>query len=360
MTLRWVFAALFAAVPPALDEAANQCQRELQSVHGKEPLDEARTLEKCAGIETKRERHLDASKRYADAARLSRSDLKYRRKLLSLRKRAADKAKAPNTSALANDVLEADRTLDQVSRNPRRSTETLEKTLSSLAEAAQAYRRDRDEERAEEAQALRALVLVRSSKPDDGLRAAEKVVAKSNASKYAAVVAHEARAWALLEKNDAEGAASAAIMFNHLKNPGGRSTLLERACSRFEKEAGAGKCIRLEIKLTGEVSFTDFSIGRRKQELSDDDIEKVHAQALPALEDCVLTAAKKEKELYRNVDIEISWAIGTEGQAYDVDVTPSRNKADIFPCAEGRLKRVRYPKVVSKEPKNVTIPYHLD
>jgi hypothetical protein len=202
--------------------------------------------------------------------------------------------------------------------------------------------------------------LVRSSKPDDGLRVAEKVVSKSDTSKYAAVLAHEARAWALLEKNDVEGAAEAAIRFNQLKNPGGRSPLLDRACSRFEKEAGAGKCIRLEIKLTGEVSFTDFSTGRRIQELSEDDIDKVHAQALPALEDCVLAAAKREKEFYRGVEIQISWSIDTEGQVYDVDIAPSRNKNDIMPCAAARLKRLRYPKVVSKERKNVMIPYHLD
>jgi hypothetical protein len=343
----------------SFDEAADACRRALRIATTKEPLERASNLALCGEVESKRERPLEASKRYAEAARLARPDLRLRRKLLTQRKREAERAKAENSKALADEVLEADRTLDQVARRPRREGQSLDKTLESLAEAAQTYRRDRDSDRAEEALALRALVLVRSQKPDDGLRAAERVV-KQKLSKYAALVVHEARAYALLEKGDLENGVRAALEYSHLRNPGGRTPILDRACALFDKENGEGKCTRLEIKMNGEPTFTDFSTGKRKSELSQDDIDKVHSQALPALEDCVLSAARKEPEFYRNVDIELSWVIDAEGRAQDVEVVPNRNKKDIMPCAQSRLSRLRYPKVYSRERKNVTIPYHLD
>jgi hypothetical protein len=344
----------------SFDEAADACRRALRLARGMEPLERAANLALCGDVESRRERHLEAAKKYAEAARLARPDLRLRRKLLNQRKKEAERAKAENSTALANEVLEADRTLDQVLRRPRRAGEGLDKTLESLAEAAQTYRRDRDTDRAEEALALRALVLVRSQKPDDGLRAAERAASKRNLSRFAALVVHEARAYAFLEKGEVENGVHAAIEYSNLKNPGGRTPILDRACQRYDQENGAGKCTRLEIRMTGEPTFTDFSIGRRKAELSEEDIERVHAQALPALEDCVLDAAKKEPEFYRNVDIELSWVIDAEGRAKDVDIVPQRNKPDIMPCAEARLSRLRYPKVYSRERKNVTIPYHLD
>ena len=352
-------AARAALAKKSFDEAAQSCHRALRLVRGKDPLDQAAVLELCGDVEVRRERHLEAAKRYAEAARAARPNLKLRRKLLNRRKAEAARAKAERGTALANEVLEADRTLDQVMRRPRRAGESLDKTLSSLAEAAQTYRRDRDNERAEEALALRALVLVRSEKAEDGLRAAERVVSKKP-SKYAAILAHEARAWALMERGDVDDAARAAIQYSSLRNPGGRTPILDRACNLYDKEKGDGQCTRLEIKLTGDATFTDFSTGRRKQELTDEDIERVHAQALPALEDCVLSAAKREPEFYRSVEIEVSWSIDSEGRAVDIDLAPSRNKKDILPCAQARILRLRYPKVVSRERKNVVIPYRLD
>ncbi len=383
MTLRWgVITALLLAAPSArgapaeyselvratraalakksFDEAADSCMRALAAVKGKEPLEEARVHELCGDVEVKRERHLEAAKRYAAGARIAGEDLKYRRKLLFLRKQEAQRAKADKSVELANDLLEADRTLDQVVRRPRRSGDALEKTLSALADAAQVYRRDRDPDRAEEALALRALVLVRSAKPDDGLRAAERVVAKSSAPKRAAIIAHEAKTWALMDRGDAEGAAGSAIMFNHLRSPEQRSPLLDRACHLYDKANGDGSCARLEIKLTGDVTFTDFSLGKRKSELTDADIERVHAEALPALEDCVLSAARRDPEFFRGVDVQLSWTIDAEGRATDVEMSPNRNKKDIMPCAGPRIAKLRYPKVFSKERKNVTIPYHLN
>ncbi len=344
----------------AFDEAAQDCRHAIQAAKRREPMKEALALELCGDIETRRERHLEAARRYASAAKHSREDLKLRRKLLSLRKRAAEKAKAESSVALAAEVMEADRTLEQVTRRPRRGGDSLDKTLSALAEAAETYRKDRDRDRAEEALALRALVMVRSDKAEDGLRAVDRVLSKPNPSKYAALAAYEARTVALLDRGDNAGAATAAIAFNGLANPGARSPLLDRACYRYDQEKGAGQCARLEIRVTGQVTFTDYSLAKRKRELTDEDIERVHAQALPALEACVLAAAKKEPEFYRNVDIQISWVIDPEGRAVDIELVPKRNKPDIMPCAQERLMRVRYPKVFSRERKNVTIPYHLD
>ena len=343
----------------SFDEAASSCLKAVRAVRGKEPLQEASALELCGDVEVRRERHLEAAKKYAEAARLARPDLRLRKKLLFQRKKESEKAKAERSIELAKEVLEADRMLDQVAKRPRRDGVGLDKTLTSLAEAAQTYRKDRDHERAEEALALRALVLVRSQKPDDGLRAAEKVVSKQKLSKYAAVVVHEARAYALLEKGDLEAGTRAAFEYSKLRNPGGRTPILDRACQRYDEANGAGKCTRLEIELMGEPSFTDFSTGKRKSELTDADIDRVHAQALPALEDCVLRAAKREPEFYRNVEIQLSWVIDSEGRAHEIDVVPNRNKPDILPCVESRLTRLRYPKVYSKERKNVTIPFHL-
>jgi hypothetical protein len=352
-------AARAAMAKRSFDEAAGACRQALRLVRGKEPLREASALEVCGDVEMRRERPMEAAKRYAQAARLAREDLKLRRKLLNRRKKAAEKAKAEKSAELANEILEADRTLEQVRRRPRRSGDGLEKALSSLAEAAQTYRRDRDPDRAEEALALRALVLVRSEKPDDGLRAAERVVSKRPA-KHAAILAHEARAWALLERGEVESAAKAAIEYSRLRSPGHRTPIMDRACRKYDGEHGDGQCTRLEIKLTGDATFTDFSAGKRKPELTDDDIERVHAQALPALEDCVLAAARKEPELYRNVEIQLSWSIDPEGRPIELDVAPTRNEPDIMPCAKSRLERIRYPKVYSRERKNVVIPYRLD
>lgn len=348
----------------AFDEAATACRKAERAARHDTPLDQARALQLCGDVEMRRERWRAAMDRYGAAARNARADLRLREKLLYARKNAAQKAKATRSVELVGEVLEADRTLRQTMRRPRRRGASLDMTLAALSDAEKIYRRDRDRARAAEARAVRGLVLVRSGKPDEGVQIAERLISGRRTPRHAAMTAHQAMATALLAKGEIEAAARSAVRFNHLRNqelpeerrPHSRAPLLERACAKL----GPGACTRLELELTGEITFTDFSKGRRKKELSEEDIERVHAQALPALEACVLAAARKEPEFYRGVDIQLSWSIDPEGRAIQIDLSPKRNRPDILPCAEKRLSWLRYPKVFSRERKNVVIPYHLD
>jgi tetratricopeptide (TPR) repeat protein len=351
-----------------VDEASERCLEARRAGSALGPLEEAKALELCGQIEERRDRFLGAADRYASGARLASQDLRLRQRLLSSRRRAADRAKAQKSVELATAVLEADRALKQTMLRPRREGAALEATLAALAKAERTYRSDGDRDRAQEARAVRALVLARSKRPDDAERIATKVVEADRRAPGAERIAHEALATVLLERDDLEQAVRSAIRFNQLRNQTlpeekryrTRAPILARICAKLEQRTRPGQCTRLEIELAGEPTFTDFSAGRRKPELTDEDIERVHAEALPAVEACVLGAAKKEPELYRGVDIELTWAIDSEGRAVEVDLTPQRNREDIMPCASARLERVRYPKAVSRERKTVVIPYRID
>lgn len=348
----------------SLDEAATACRKAERAARGESPLAEAQALQLCGDVEMRRERFRAAADRYGDAAKRAREDLRLRERLLYARRNAARKGKATRSVELTKDVLKADRTLRQAMRRPRRRGKALDKTLAALSEAEQVYRRDRDRDRAVEARAVRSLVLVRSGKPDAGVRIAERLTDARRTPEHAQMIAHQALATVRYEQGEMESAARSAIRFNHLRNKGlpeerrwhSRAPLLDRVCSKL----GVSECTRLELKLTGDATFTDFSKGRRRKELSQADIDRVHAQALPALEACVLAAARKEPDFYRGVDIQLSWSINPEGRATQIDLSPKRNRPDILPCAQKRLTRLRYPRVYTKERKNVVIPYHLD
>lgn len=355
------FLLLAVTLVPNVGLGAETCKQALAIAEGAKA--KVGALEGCGDEALAAQKPLVAASHFAAAAKLTRHDLRRRRQLLVRRRRASQKAKATKSAELAKEVMAADKVMARLIRRPRRSKSTLSPALTSLQEARRVYRRDRDP-RVEETLALEALIRVRAGEVEEGRRTAERLLDKRSDNRHASMLLQEALAHAHLAEEDLPKAASAAIRMNTLRNEDvpeparhhRRAALLERTCKRF----GLAECTKLELRLTGDVTFTDFSRGRRKSELSAEDIDLVHAQALPALQACVLDAARKEPEFYRGADIKISWSIRPDGIVEGIDLSPKRNQSDIMPCAQARLTRLRYPRVRSQERKNVVIPYHLD
>lgn len=320
----------------------------------------------CAELEVDRRDWPAAVRRYRDAQRLALDDLAEHRRLLLLRKNAAKEAGRAPLVQLLEELLDADDDLQVALRRPERSGAGLQKTLASLESAQTAFAKDRDQGYLLLIRAVRALVRARSGEAKDVRGEAERLVAEvlHRPARQAAV---EAAFLGAEAEGDVDAGAELAIRLNQARSADlperrrrySRGRELDRACRAYDQKNGAGACAKREFELTLSVSLVDYSRDRRRGELSPDDLSRVHAQALPALQACVLRIARHEPERFRDTDLVLSWVIDAEGKPIEIGIAPKRYQEDLKGCAE-LVAWFRYPRVSSREPKSVQVPYHLD
>lgn len=347
----------------AIDAAALDPPNEVEA-----ELRAAKAHGRCGEIELKAKQPSAAMKSFREAGALSGEDRALRKKFLDLRARAAGEAKSQAEADKVKEVREKDELLEAARKRRGLDEKELAALAGELDAAAAFYRADQDRGRAELATAIKILVSVRSGQTGV-VGDAKAIVKDKKRGRAAKKVALEAL-WSAGEAGkDLELAAASALELNALaaeqKPPAQRRYLrsagLDALCARYDAEQKKpGACARLEKKVTGDFTFTDLSRVPAKKELSDSDLAKIHAQLLPAIEDCVLTAAKKAVDAFANSDVEIAWAIQPKGHVTDLEITPKRVRPDLEGCISERLAWARYPRYTSQERKAVRVPYHLD
>jgi hypothetical protein len=325
-----------------------------------------RAAKLCAELEVDRRDWPAAVRRYRDAQRLALDDLAEHRRLLLLRKYAAKEAGRAPLVQLLEELLNADDDLQVALRRPERSGAGLQKTLASLATAQAAFAKDRDTGYLLLIKAVRVLVRARSGEAKEVRAEAERLVAEvlHRPARQAAV---EAAFLGAEADGDVDATAELAIRLNQARNADlperrrryTRIRELERACRAYDQKNGVGACAKREFELTLSVSLVDYSRDRRRVELSADDLSRVHTQALPALQACVLRIARHEPERFVDTDLMLSWVIDPDGKPIEIGIAPKRYQEDLKGCAE-LIAWFRYPRVSSREPKSVQVPYHLD
>lgn len=305
---------------------------------------------------------------FREASALADDDARLRNKTLGLRARAAKEAKATAETDRLKELREADAVLESAKKKRNLDEKQLTELVANLDKAASTYRADHDNEHADLARAIRVLVSVRSGKLEMSGEA-HTLSQNEKRGRGARKVALEALWYVAESQKDLEAAATSALELNALiaqSRPEDqrryvRTYGLDALCTRYDAEKkSVGACARLEKKVTGQYTFTDLSRVAPKRELGEADIAHVHAQLLPAIEDCVLTAAKKALDAFVNTDVEIAWAIQPKGVVTDVEITPKRLRSDLESCVSERLSWARYPRYTSQERKAVRVPYHLD
>jgi hypothetical protein len=387
-----LFISVFLAIasPAATPEEFEASIKKAQAALAKPDLDEARMAAKSAfeacgdppeggvhavkakallgEIELKLKHYKTAAHDFKEASQFALDDHRTRAAMLKKRRAAWEKA-ADNARVEAVDQLvKHDAFVLGAMRRPANPENKRAEVRAQISQAIMAYKSDGDPLRAEWAAAVRALVSVRSNDPDGGLAEAKPIADNKKAVRMARIAALEAIQYGSTIRDDIDGATRAALALNALvseplpeeRRRYARMKGLDVMCTKYESQHGTGSCTRLERETTGRYSFTDLSVGRARKELSDDDLDRAHRQFLPALEDCVLTSARNNRDAYQSTDIQISWAIQPKGQASDVDIKPKRYQTELMPCVEERIAWLRYPRYTSPERKTVTIPYHLD
>lgn len=243
--------------------------------------------------------------------------------------------------------------------------------VRTLDEAVAALRTDKDPVRAEWATAVKAKVLALSGEPDEG-RALAAPLAEPAARRprFVRITAHEALAAAA--GKDAEAEARAQLSVDALRaelarrTPAerrfARSPATERACARYEREAGDGRCATLALAATGEFSFSDPSKARPKKTLGSDELERAQQQYTPVVEACVREAAKAhvDGELFDNAQIKIGWPVRGDGRTGEVEIEPRRYEAALGPCVRERVSWFRYPRATDGQVHNVVLPFALE
>ncbi len=321
----------------------------------------------CAEVASQRGDEGEAARRWAQAAHLSVHDHDQRRRFLIARKKAAQSAQADRQVALIEALLDSDSEVQSALRKPKRGGEGLNQTLKQLRAAVQVYQRDKDRAFEALAQAIMALVLAHSAQEQNALEVARDLAGPQN-PKAVRLVALEALYVAATKKEEVRVAADAAIRLNGLHHADlpearrryARRPELEKACVRLDALEGPGACTRREIDLVGFGTFTDFSRGKKKRELTEGDLARVHVQGLAALESCVLTEARKNPEQYRETDLRFTWVIDAEGRATQMEIAPKRYAEALRACQETVIAWLRYPRSDNREGKVVTVPFRLD
>jgi hypothetical protein len=241
----------------------------------------------------------------------------------------------------------------------------------ALDEAVAALRTDKDPVRAEWATAVKAKVLALSGEPEQG-RALAAPLAEPSARRprFVRITAHEALAAAA--GKDAEAEARAQLSVDALRAEQARrapaerrfarSPATERACARYEKEAGDGRCAALALAATGEFSFSDPSKARPKKTLGAEELERAQQQYTPVVEACVREAAKAhvDGELFDNAQIKIGWPVRGDGRTGEVEIEPRRYEAALGPCVRERVSWFRYPRATDGQVHNVVLPFALE
>ena len=243
--------------------------------------------------------------------------------------------------------------------------------VKTLDEAVAALRADKDPVRAEWATAVKAKVLALSGEPEQG-RALAAPLAEPSARRprFVRITAHEALAAAA--GKDAEAEARAQLSVDALRAEQARrapaerrfarSPATERACARYEKEAGDGRCAALALAATGEFSFSDPSKARPKKTLGAEELERAQQQYTPVVEACVREAAKAhvDGELFDNAQIKIGWPVRGDGRTGEVEIEPRRYEAALGPCVRERVSWFRYPRATDGQVHNVVLPFALE
>jgi len=326
----------------------------------------ARAFEACGRVELAADRPRAAARAYARAARAAVSEPKLRRKYLSKRRQAAFRAKARRAAADVTDLLALDAKVQAVLRKPRRRGKAAERAAEQMLEAQRAYRSDGDAEQARLASAARALVLAYTDRRALADKLATRVLARP-APPNVEQAAWRALFQARLSAQDLVGAARAAIHVDALRHRDAaeavrrlsRGPELGQACRALDGQDGPGRCTRLQIAERGFAALVDHS-RRRVPALAEAQLARVHEDALPALEVCVLTLAKADPERYRGEELRFSWTIGPDGKPLNVEVRPRRHVEGAAPCLEA-IRWFRYPRTpATAERRNVSIPYRLD
>ncbi|MCB9645426.1 MAG: hypothetical protein H6730_02310 [Deltaproteobacteria bacterium] len=321
----------------------------------------------CADVEQRAERPAGAVKALARAARWALDAPRQRRRYLAARERVAKKAGLVADAKRAGAGLRQDILLQGILRRPRTSKGAVPGVMKKLDEAAKLYREDRDWQAVRLVEGARALVLARSGDPEGGARRAERLIARPGA-RTVLEVGLEALYYARLEAEDVMGAARAAVRLNAARSEDlpeekrryARGAELTRACRALDAAEGPGRCTRLQLELVGYATLIDYSRARPKAVLASEDLERVHADALPVLERCVLERARQDKERFAGTDLSFAWAIDAGGRPVAPEVRPRRYADDMQRCVDEAVLWIRYPRVRSQERTNVSVPYHLD
>ncbi len=320
-----------------------------------------------ARIASAQDAHVEAARRYRDAAHAALDDRRGRARALARRRRSLSAAKHKNEAKRVTELLQHDQKLRVYERYPRRSQKKRDEAVRDLNLAERVYRADSDEARVELTRAIRALVRARSGEPEEAIAEAKKL--DDARSPRARAVAFQALYYAHDSQGDAEAALDAAIRFNGIEAEAAgeegslyvRTRELERACRKLEKESAAGSCARRQLALAKRVFLTDFSRrSQRRGPLSSDELDRTHHEALPWLEACVLDVAREDKERFAGTDLTISWVVGAKGRPEEIAVKPSRYGSDLRRCLDDVVANFRYPRVRSQELSSVAVPYSLD
>lgn len=327
----------------------------------------ARAHAACAEVELDRDRPRAAERAYGRAARAAVHSDRARRKYLARRRSAATRARRPEAAKRVTELLAHDAQLKATLRRPRRSEREAERLAKTLLDARRAYRADRDGSRVRLADAARALVLGFSSRAALAEKLAQRVLKRPAPDRVAAV------AWRALyvarRGGDPKAAAEAAIRLDEVRFAArpeaerryARGRELRDACRALDDAEGAGACVRLQVSLRGYAALVDYSKRRRGGPLQEAELARVHADALPTLERCVLGLARDDPERYRGEELTFSWTIGNDGRPLDVEVRPGRHAEAAATCIEDAVAWFRYPRTPrTAERRNVRIPYRLD
>jgi len=294
------------------------------------------------------------AKLYRQAAHRATDQIALWRTLTQARIAAEKKAQHPKDAKRLGELLALERDL----RGPKAD------------QAIAAFTRDKDPLRAQWATAMKAKMLAASGDVAGARALAEPLIVEKR-SPFVRLAAQEALTQAAIVAKDPEGEARAALVVDALraelagKTPDERrftrSPAADKACQRYERTAGDGRCAQLAKQLTGDYSFTDFSRGKPKKTVSREQLEQAQKQYSFAIEGCVREAASRnaDGELFENATFKIGWSVRPDGRAADVEIEPRRYDPVLGACVKERVAWFRYPRATDGQVQNISIPYAL-
>lgn len=348
-----------------LDKARGLCRESVEKhADAEDRVFEANML--LGAVELKAKRYSPAFRAYHAASLSASLDSGARAAALKGRLRAAAEGKLKPDATQTQEVKTQDAEVDKLRKRRGFNDKARTEARATLARARAVYKLDKDRVRAELADAVGALVLVRGGKVEDGMREAKAFAEKQRPRAVRLVALEALRAGAELG-NDLELALDSAFEASALladrlpeaERRYARAAGVDVLCVRYDEAHGKAACARRERRITGRFTFTDFSRAKAKSSLSEDDLARVHAQLLPALEECLLTAAKRAPDVFLGTDIEVGWVVQPSGRASDLEISPRRVRSDVGDCLDERLGWARYPIYSSDERTTVRIPFHL-
>lgn len=313
--------------------------------------EQARAWAFCGDTSVIQRRYRSALRDYREA-QLATARAEERARYLRARLRAArlskDKAELKRVQALS----EADRQLGRIAKQPRRMART---GLKSLVKAERAYRVDRDRPYRARARALRALLL---SYSDCEAARPEAREARRSKDRGAQRYGLRAQRRCALKERRTEAALTFALQLDELSDPKGAyaSRRLMEVCAAIDAEQGAGSCAQEQLKRRGRVRLLRFKGSKRTAKRGPEALSRVHAYALPALQDCVLKQAQADPERFREASLQLNWAIDRDGRPTAIEVRPRRYADELSGCV-AQVQAFRYPPIRSVERQNVSIPY---